>query len=282
MIELTGLTKRYGPVTALDSLTLSVKAGETLGLLGPNGAGKTTALRLIAGLAEPTAGTVRVDGLDPWRDGDRVRRLLGVLPDGAGLYERLTVEQNLRAFARLYGLGAGAPREALELTGVADLAGRYAGKLSKGQLQRVALARALMHAPAVLVLDEPTAGLDPAAAAGFHALIRRLRQKGTTVVLCSHDMAEVDALCNRVAVLDRGLLMACDSTVALKTAYGRRSVVATIQTADGLSTVEWPMDDPESDRRLDECRSRGKLVSVHTQEASLADVFIHLTGRELA
>ncbi|MDB4894801.1 MAG: transporter ATP-binding protein, partial [Firmicutes bacterium] len=153
MIAMNGLTQRYGTFTALDSLNLSIAAGETVGLLGPNGAGKTTTLRILAGLDRPAAGRVAVDGIDPWSESDRVRRLLGVVPDGAGLYERLTVTQNLSAFASLYGLESGAVATALAQTGVADLAGRIAGKLSKGQRQRVALARALLHKPAILVLD---------------------------------------------------------------------------------------------------------------------------------
>jgi ABC-2 type transport system ATP-binding protein len=282
MIAMNGLTQRYGTFTALDSLTLSITAGETVGLLGPNGAGKTTTLRMLAGLDRPAAGRVTVDGIDPWSESDRVRRLLGVVPDGAGLYERLTVTQNLSAFASLYDLPIGAVATALAQTGVADLAGRIAGKLSKGQRQRVALARALLHTPAILVLDEPTAGLDPTATAAFHALITQQKALGTTVVLCSHNMAEVDELCDRVALLDRGRLAACDTPARLKEAYGRHTVQAKVQTADGIRSFEWGTDDPDGDRRLDECRSLGRLISFQTSEASLAEVFIHLTGRELA
>jgi ABC-2 type transport system ATP-binding protein len=281
MIAMNGLSQRYGTFTALDSLTLSITAGETVGLLGPNGAGKTTTLRMLAGLDRPAAGRVAVDGIDPWTDSDRVRRLLGVVPDGAGLYERLTVTQNLTAFASLYDLPTGAVATALAQTGVADLAGRMAGKLSKGQRQRVALARALLHKPAILVLDEPTAGLDPAAAAAFHELITQQKALGTTVVLCSHNMAEVDGLCDRVALLDRGRLAACDTPARLKATHGCHTVQAKVQTADGIRSFEWATEDPDSDRRLDECRSLGRLISFQTSEASLAEVFIHLTGREL-
>jgi len=166
MIETTALTRRYGHLTALDSLDLKIEPGETFGLLGPNGAGKTTASRLLAGLAGPTSGTVRVGGHDPWAQPDAVGRSMGVLLDGAALYVRLTVEENLNLFAALNGLPRSAVCAAMEGTSVSDLARRPAGKLSKGQRQRVALARAILHAPALLLLDEPTSGLDPAAAEG--------------------------------------------------------------------------------------------------------------------
>lgn len=282
IIETKGLAKRFGTLTALDGLDLRIAPGETFGLLGPNGAGKTTALRLLAGLSEPSAGTVRVGGRDPWQEPEAVRRSMGVLMDGAALYERLTVEENLLIFAGLFDIPRARVMEALEQTGMADLARRPAGKLSKGQRQRVALARAILHAPSLLVLDEPTSGLDPAASAAFHDLIRHLNSKGATVVLCSHDMAEVDQLCSRVGVLDRGRLMACDSPLHLKAAYGRRAMVATVETSRGIQTIEWEIDAPDGDERLAECRRMGRLLTVHTKEATLAEVFIRLTGRKLA
>jgi heme ABC exporter ATP-binding subunit CcmA len=220
MIEIRGLTKQYGPLTALRDLNLSVAPGECLGLLGPNGAGKTTTLRLLAGLARPTSGTVRVAGHDPWQEPEAVHRLIGLLPEGAALYERWTVAENLLLFAGLYGLPKARVEEALALVGAADLLHRRAGKLSKGQRQRVALARALLHNPRLLFLDEPTSGLDPVAAAHFHQLVRRLLQEGVTVILSSHDMLEVDQLCTRVAVLDRGELRACGEPAYLKAAFG--------------------------------------------------------------
>jgi len=281
MIELNGLTKRYGPVTALDALTLSIRTGEILGLLGPNGAGKTTTLRLMAGLAQPDAGSVSVDGFNPWTAPDEARRQMGVLPDPTALWDRLSVEQNLLLFAGLFGQPRAAVALAMEQTGVLDLAGRRAGKLSKGQRQRVALARAIIHQPKLLVLDEPAAGLDPTAAAALHDQIRRFRSQGVTVVLSSHDMAEVDSLCDRVAILDRGRLMACAPPAQLKNEYGRRSLTATVQTDSGLKRFEWPLDDPAVGERLTECSRLGRLLAVRSTEASLAEVFIHLTGREL-
>lgn len=282
MIRMQGLTKRFGPLTALDQIDLSIEAGEVFGMLGPNGAGKTTALRLLSGLSDPSGGSVQVSGKDPWREPEVVHRTMGVLMDGAALYGRLTVVENLRLFASLYGLPRSKAMEALAKTGVEELVNRRADQLSKGQRQRVALARAMVHNPSLLVLDEPTSGLDPAAGAAFHDLVRNLRAQGATIILCSHDMAEVEQLCTRVGVLDRGRLLACDRLDNLKAAFGRRAMVATVETAHGTQTVEWSMDAPDAEERLAECRRMGRLLAVHTREASLAEVFIHLTGRRLA
>ncbi|MEW8978390.1 MAG: ABC transporter ATP-binding protein [Symbiobacterium sp.] len=220
MIVLTGVTKCYGSVTALSDLSLEVRTGETFGLLGPNGAGKTTTLRLVAGLARPTRGRVRVAGLDPWQNGEAIRRQMGVVLEGGLLYDGLTVLENLVLFAGLFGVPRQAALDALEQMGVADLQHRLAGRLSKGQRQRVALARAILHRPRLLYLDEPTSGLDPAAAAELHALIRSLRSQGVTILLSSHDMAEVEALCDRVGLLREGRLVACDTPARLKETHG--------------------------------------------------------------
>lgn len=280
MLEAKRLTKRYGTLTALDGLDLNVAPGETLGLLGPNGAGKTTTLRMMAGLSCPTEGSVRVGGRDPWQEPGAVRQSMGVMFEGA-LYERQTVLENLELFAGLYQVPAARAREALSLTGVEELAKRKAGQLSRGQRQRVALARALIHRPQLVFLDEPTSGLDPTSARDFHHLIKRMQQEGTTVVLSSHDMAEVDLLCHRVAILDRGRLMALNTPTALKTSFGRRQVKAQVETAKGPTTVEWDLDAPTSAQRFAEVSEMGRILSLHSTEASLADVFVHLTGREL-
>lgn len=220
MIELTDVTKRYGSVTALTNVNLKVNQGEVFGLLGPNGAGKSTTLRLVAGLAQPTRGLVRVAGLDPWQEGQSIRRQVGVMMDGAVLYDGLTVRENLLLFAGLYGLGAQPAEAALEQMGVANLQQRMASQLSKGQRQRVALARSILHQPRLLFLDEPTSGLDPVASAELHDHIRRLCAQGVTILLSSHDMAEVDELCSRVCLLDRGRMLACETPAALKRSHG--------------------------------------------------------------
>lgn len=229
MIQLINVTKRYGTVTALTDLNLKIHEGETFGLLGPNGAGKTTTLRLVAGLARPTEGQVRVAGLDPWERGDAVRRQMGVVLDGGLLYNDLTVWENLLLFAGLFGVSERAAHDALVQMGASELKNRLAGKLSKGQRQRVALARAILHGPRLLYLDEPTSGLDPLATDELHRLIRNLRSQGVTILLSSHDMAEVEALCDRVCILQRGRMVACGAPAALKAEHGPSLTDAFIQ-----------------------------------------------------
>lgn len=282
MLEAKALTKQYGFLTALDHLDLNVAPGETFGLLGPNGAGKTTTLRLMAGLSQPSEGSVRVGGVDPWKEPERARQSMGVLLDGTGLFDRLTVGENLALFAGLYGLPASSVAAALEKTGIADLTRRRVGQLSKGQRQRVALARAIIHNPSLLFLDEPTSGLDPTAVASFHQLLGQLKQRGVTILLASHDMSEVDLLCDRVAILDRGRLMACGTPASLKAAYGRRSVIALVETPQGTRQVEWDLDGADAVEQYAACTAMGRILSLRSNEASMAEVFVHVTGRELA
>jgi len=282
VIRLTQVTKRYGKATALDGVDLCVAPGETFGLLGPNGAGKTTTLRLLAGMAVPSSGQVRVMEVDPWDSPDQVRSQMGVLPDGTGLYERLSVLENLRLFAGLHGVGPERIERAVAATGLTGLTGRRVGSLSRGEKQRLALARALLHEPRLIILDEPTNGLDPAATLAFHDLLRDLKARGRTVVIASHDMAEVDALCDRVAILDRGRLVACDSPAALKARWGQRTVRVTFAGSAAAQTAEWPLGDAAWVQAVARRQAEGSLLAVHTREATLAEVFLHTTGRELA
>ncbi len=213
MILLEDVRRTFGEVQALDGLRLAVRRGEVLGLLGHNGAGKTTTVRLVAGLLMPTAGRVRVDGLDPYVDGATVRRRLGVLPADAAVDDRLTARDNLRFAADLFGL----PRAGLEaridtLLDRFDLGGRAderAGGFSTGMRQRLSLARVLLHDPDVLLLDEPTASLDPVAARQVRDLVAGLGARADrTVVLCTHDLAEAQRVCDRVVILEHGRILA--------------------------------------------------------------------------
>jgi ABC-2 type transport system ATP-binding protein len=219
-LQLDALTCRFGSVVAVDALSLEVRRGEVFALLGHNGAGKTTTVRAANGVVEPAGGMVRVLGLDPLADGPALRRRTAVLTETASLDERLTARETLAVFAELYSLPRdGIARrvhallESLDLLPRAD--DRVAG-FSKGMRQRLALARALLHEPDVLFLDEPTSGLDPAATRLLHRLVRRLsREEGRTVVLCTHNLGEAETLCDRVAVLARGRLLACGTPAEL-------------------------------------------------------------------
>lgn len=212
MIELSGLTKRYGPLTAVDGLTLRVEPGEVYALLGPNGAGKTTALRCLATLLRPSEGSAAVCGVDVATDPLAVRGRLGFLSSSMGLYERLTPVELIEFFGRLQGLEeatlARRLDEMVELFSLGGFADRLCGKLSTGQRQRVALARALVHDPPVLILDEPTHGLDVLSGQSIYDFIVRERTRGKTILFSTHQMEEVELLADRVGVLSGGRLVA--------------------------------------------------------------------------
>ena len=212
------LTRAFDARVAVSGLSLSVAAGETVCLLGPNGAGKTTTMRMMAGLMPPTSGTVAINQVvvTP-ATADQSRRAIGLLTESPGLWEGLTVRANLLVYARLHGLTPPGPAvdAALDLVELADRADDRAGQLSKGLKQRAALARALLHRPPVVLLDEPTAGLDPASARHVRDLILRLRGEGRAVLVSTHNLAEAEEVATRIAVL-RTRLLALDTPAALR------------------------------------------------------------------
>ena len=224
MLLADSLTKTFGPRVAVERVSFDVHPGEIFALVGPNGAGKTTTLRMLAGLIQPSAGAVRFRG-QPTAGSERTLRAgIGFLTEAPGLWERLTVRQNLDVYARLHAIAT--PRLAvdrmLDLFGISDRARDVAGELSKGLKQRVALARTLLHDPSIVLLDEPTAGLDPQSAHDLRDLVLRMRDERRAVLLSTHNLDEVDRVADRVAVL-RTRLVALDTPAALRTRlFGRR------------------------------------------------------------
>ncbi len=222
-------------------MDLEVHRGEVLGLLGPNGAGKTTTVRLLAALIEPTEGTATVDGLDVRRQADEVRARVGILTETPGLYEKLSATANLDFFGRLYGLDAATRAERIErylrLFSLWDRRDEAAGAFSKGMKQKLAIARALLHEPAVVFLDEPTAALDPEAAYIVREAIEAIRRSGRTIVLATHNLYEADRLCDRVAFV-RGGLLRVDSPADLRGSLGGRGVEIGFADAPGAAMVE--------------------------------------------
>jgi ABC-2 type transport system ATP-binding protein len=209
-ISVAGLRKSYGSKLAVDELDFEVGAGEVFGLLGPNGAGKTTTVEILEGYRRPDAGTVRVLGLDPVRDGRRLRPQIGVMLQTGGLYPGLRPLELLRLFAAYYDQ-ADSPDAMLDLVGLRDTTATPVRRLSGGQAQRLSLACALIGRPRVVFLDEPTAGMDPHARATTWDLVRSLRERGVTVLLTTHAMDEAETLCDRVAIINGGRLAALGS-----------------------------------------------------------------------
>lgn len=219
VIQVEGLTKRFGDFTAVDHVSFEVRRGEVVGYLGPNGSGKTTTIRMLLGLIQPSAGRAVVLGHDVTRAPEKVRPLVGYMSQKFALYEELTVQENLTFYAGAYGMRAAQVRPRIaELLGVVGLAGRgneRAGELSGGWRQRLALAIALVHRPPLLILDEPTSGVDPVARRLFWDLIYELAEQGTTVLVTTHYMDEAEH-CGRLGVILRGQLLAMDSPTRLK------------------------------------------------------------------
>ena len=220
MIETQDLSKQFNDFWAVDGVTLSVKPGQILALLGQNGAGKTTTVRMLTALLGPTRGTARVAGYDIAREGDKVRASVGVLTEQHGLYLRMTGREYLDFFGQIYRLNATArlerSRYLLEYFGLAEAAGRSIGEYSKGMRQKLALARALMHEPPVLLLDEPTSAMDPESARLVRDEIARLRSSQRTIVICTHNLAEAEALADTIAIIYRGRILLSGALEELK------------------------------------------------------------------
>ncbi len=227
-VALTGLSKDFGPTRVVDGVTVTVEAGEVVGLLGPNGAGKTTTLRMLAGLITPSAGTAHLCGVDVARDPLTARGHLGFLTASTGLYDRLTVRENLETFAHLYGMDD-ARRTArmdllareLDLTAFLD---KRCGTLSSGQTQRASIARAILHDPEVYVLDEPTATLDPVASSAILELVRGARERKKAVLFSTHRMEEAEFLCDRLAFMRAGKVVREGTAEALRVASGQATL----------------------------------------------------------
>ncbi len=207
-VEVDDVTKRYGELRALDGVSLSVAAGEVLGLVGRNGAGKSTLLRVLTGRAAPTSGSARVLGHELPREMASVRRRIGLVADTQNVYRRATARENLELFRSLYDVPRRRTDEVLAAMRLEDVAGRRVKTFSTGMCQRLVLARALLNRPQVLLLDEPSRGLDPWSARELREMVTAVAGDGTAIVLATHDLSEVDELCRRVAVLDAGRVVA--------------------------------------------------------------------------
>ena len=266
MLTASNLTRSFGDRIAVQNVSFNVAPGEIFALLGPNGAGKTTTLRMLAGLITPSSGTVRVDGQEMSREkAPRLRRHIGFLTETPGLWDRLTVRQNLTVYARLQGLEM--PQRvvdaALDLFGIRDRAREVAAHLSKGLKQRVAIARTLLHEPGIVLLDEPTAGLDPESARDVRELVIRLRDEKRSILLSTHNLDEVERVANRVAVI-RTRLVAMDTLASLRNRlFGARLRIVIGQPATMFVTELKSFG-------FDDVRADGSTLSIAVSEAATA------------
>ena len=223
LLQSRNLTKRFETLTAVEDVSLTVRAGEVLALLGPNGAGKTTTIRMLASILRPTSGWAKIAGYDVLRDAVEVRRRVGLLTEHHGLYARMRPEEYLEFFGRTYGLDAQAVRrragELLEVYGLGSARSQRLGEFSKGMRQKLALVRCLLHDPAVLLLDEPTSAMDPSSARQVRSGIQSLRSRDRAVLVCTHNLVEAEFLADQIAIIWRGRIRASDTAPRLKERY---------------------------------------------------------------
>ena len=241
VIQVDGLSRSFGDFRAVDAVTFDVARGEVFGFLGSNGAGKSTTIRMLCGLLTPSGGRATVDGLDVGRDPEGVKRRIGYMSQRFSLYELLTVDQNIRFYAGLYGIAGDRldrrRRFALDIGGLAGREGELAGNLSGGWRQRLALGCALLHEPPILFLDEPTGGVDPVSRREFWRLIDHLSAGGTTVLVTTHYLDEAER-CDRVAIMHAGRLAALGTIAELKRTFADRPILE-IRAADAVATMAW-------------------------------------------
>lgn len=279
MLSLEGVRKNFGSTVAVDGLSLTIRRGEIFGLLGPNGAGKTTTIRMAVGLLAPDSGSVDLEGVGA-PSIPRARAHIGLAPQALALYDDLTARENLLFLCRLYGLSRAdekaRARELLELVGLTERADHRVSGFSGGMKRRLNLAAALVHRPRLILLDEPTVGVDPHSRNALFETIERLRAEGVTIVYTTHYMEEAQRLCDRVAIVDHGRLLALDTVEGLLRAHGGRTVLE-FDRADGEHRVE--SQNPIED--LSRVLGAGDVLGVRMKRPDLESVFLSLTGRRL-
>jgi ABC-2 type transport system ATP-binding protein len=283
MIETVDLRRTFNGRVAVDGVSFAVERGEVFGFLGPNGAGKTTTIRILTGQLLPSGGSARVAGFDCASEAQKLKPLIGVVFEQQNLYERMSGRENLAFFASLFGVPSSRVEEVLAQVGLRERAKDPVKVYSNGMKQRLLIARALLNQPQVLFLDEPTRGLDPGAARDIRQMVADLGRAGTTVFLTTHYMEEADQLCQRVAFLNEGRIVALDTPRHLKIAHGQRLVKVLLQGEGGGEPTEvtLSLDQPADARRLSDYMTQGQVLTIHSEEATLEDIFIKLAGRGL-
>jgi ABC-2 type transport system ATP-binding protein len=300
VIETHGLTKKYGKITAVDDLSISIEEGEIFGLLGPNGAGKTTIIKMLATLLEPTSGSASVNGFDIKKQPDEVRQSIGIIFQEPSSDELLTGYENIKLYAMMYGLPKDQIQkrsaEALKLVELTDRKDDLVKNYSGGMRRRLEIARSLIHRPKVLFLDEPTLGLDPRGRENmWNYVLKLVKELNMTVFLTTHYMEEADTLANRIGIIDRGKIAVLDSPNALKKILGGDLVTVKAKSLNTgelrkLSYVQSVTQESDEVKIIIEDVSEnlqhllgvmGKIESVQVRNTTLNDVFLRFTGREI-
>lgn len=276
LIELQNVCLRLDEDFAIQDLSFEVKEGEIFGFLGPSGAGKTTTIKLLTKQLKKQAGEIFLMGESVEQTKRSRYDEIGILSDTSNLYDRMTIEENLRFFAALKNVSSDKVEEILKRVGLLEEKKRPFKKCSKGMKQRAILASAVLHQPRLLFLDEPTSGLDPATSQEIHKLLESLNQQGTTIFLTTHNMEEADKLCQRVGILNKGKLIACGRPQDLKLEFAKDEVE--ILTTD--REVIRVKKDEAGAALIAEIISQGKCLTIHSKEPNLEEIFLQLTGRE--
>jgi ABC-type multidrug transport system ATPase subunit len=276
MIRIAGLRVNYGAFAAVDGLDLDIRRGELFGLLGPNGAGKSTTIRVLIGQRYPSGGEVSVAGFDVVREWAKIKPQFGYVPDRENHFEEFTGRKNLEFFGQLYGVPRLRVDQVLKMVELDEAADLQVRGYSLGMRKKLLLARALLHEPQVLYLDEPTANLDIHSAEVVHRILRDRVKLGATVILTTHDMDEVEKICDRVAIMARGKLVALDSPLALKQEHTERKV--DVIGSDGERMV-FDLDDATDRGKLGALVTTGGVASIRTREFDFHATFLKLTGQ---
>lgn len=277
IIRLKGLTVCYGSFVAVDNLDLELRRGELFGLLGPNGAGKSSTLRVLIGQRRPSGGKVTVAGYDVVYDWATIKPLFGYVPDRENHFEEFTGRRNLQFFASLYHVPERRVDECLERVELSEAADVRVAGYSLGMRRKLLLARALLHQPPLIYLDEPTANLDVHSSAVVHRILREIAAAGGTVLLTTHNMVEVEEICDRVAILCRGRLVALDTPLALRQQHSERKVDVILT---GNRRCEFNLDRENERAALARHVSAGDVASLQTREFNFHQAFLKLTGTE--
>lgn len=278
IMSMKNVRKDFKETVALKDVTYQIEEGEIFGLLGPSGAGKTTSIKLLTAQLIPTSGEVKVFGKDAYSNKKYIFDNIGILSDNSGVYEKLTVWDNLCLFADIKGISRKNVKDVLEQVGMSDTVKKEASKLSKGMKQRLMIARAVLHKPRLLFLDEPTSSLDPGTSVEIHKFLRKLNAQGTTIFLTTHNMSEADQLCDRVAFLNDGEIVEIGNPEALKLKYINDEINVVLKESSNKILLK---NDKESGLKIKMWMENGQLLSIHSMEPSLEKIFLNLTGREL-